>query len=468
MENILNLTFMVIAMIIIFLTTIKYYNKTKKLDTFVFFSIGYLLYYFVIPMLIIFLIGNNVDPHNRFSYRIVNSYPEQHSFAILTSLISYMFFMVFFIINSKIKINMRKINSKDSRLNYNQSKFIKKTNVIEIFAWLLFIVSFFAEIYIIIKLGGVSNALTQIEPLRSGSIEKTTYLRTNLLFLFTIYPWIHGATFLFFLIYRIKRNKLNLVMFIISISGSIYALLLSGGRLQIILFVLCFFYDYVRKKYKHHILMMILISIIILVFLSGIDDLFFYLTHGYRPTWSSNNLGSVFEEFAFPYANILSVKEMNEIYGLRYGIDFIGWITYLVPSKVLSLLNIKRVDHGYDLITLFHNGPNSHRGGVPTDLFTLGYRQFGMLGIFFTMLFYSIICVVINRITNKITDNKYTFIYIRISMLLFIMIPYADLENFIRSHFSTIILAFAVSYIFPSTSKVTVKEEKQEVILYEE
>ncbi len=457
MENIFILGLMFISIIIIGLSTIIYYNNIKKFDGFIFFSVAYLLYYFIIPTLVMFLLGDNVNPINRFSYSIVNSDLEQHIFAILISLIGYIFFLTFFIMSSKIKISLNKSDPRNIKSNCQQSRFIKRMNLIKVFAWIIFIVSFFAQAYIVIKLGGISNALTMIEPLRSGNVEKALYLGRNMLFLFTIYPWIHGATFLFFLIYRIKGNKFNLFIFVISMSASVYALLLSGGRLQIVLFILCFFYDYARKRYKHHVLMMILISVAIIAILSGLDDLFFYLSHGYMPTWSSNGMASVLEEFAFPYANILNVKEMNKIYDLRYGLDFIGWITYLVPSKILSLIGMKRVDHGYDLITLFHNGPNSHRGGVPTDGLTLGYRQFGILGVFFMMLLYSIVCTAINRIINKIKCNKFTFIYIRISMLLFIMIPYADLENFIRGHFSTIVLIIAVNFMFSKFDYTTFK-----------
>ena len=441
MDKLMLISIMLVSTIIISLIIIKQYNRNKRLDSFCFFSLSYIIYFYIIPILVICFLADKVSSKDRFSFSIINAPIEEHVFAVFTSILGYILFYISYVFINKIKL--KSITNKNKKCCYEI-----RYNLIKKIAWIIFIIGFSSEVYLIFKLGGIRSSLSMIELLRSGSIEKTRYVSSNMLFVFTIYTWIHAATFMYLAIYRIKRTRINFIMFIISMCGSIYALLLAGGRLQIILFITCFFYDYARKKFKHYLLAMIIISIGIIISLAGMDNLFYYLTYGYVPDWNTASISSILEEFAFPYANLVNVRMFNKIYGLRCGIDFIGWLTYLIPSKILSFLGVNRIEHGYILISEFYNGVNSNRGTVPTDCLTLGYRQFGIFGIYIIMIIYALMCIFIDKRVDKIDGKIFDFISIRILMLLFIIVPYADIENFVRGHFSTIILLIVVNIAF--------------------
>lgn len=457
MEKILIVSSLLIMAIMIFVFLFGHYRRIKKIDSFFFFSLAYNIYYFIAPIITLIFIDSGVDNHNRFIFSVVNASFEQHIFAIYTSALGYVLFYIIYIFFSRIRVKSKKnilTLGRDRRNPYNY-------NIILFVAFLVFFIALFAEVYLIYSLGGLSNALSMINVLRAGTIDKSSYLPSNLLFLFTIYPWIHASTFLFFLAYRIKRKKTNLIMFTISMILSVFAYLLSGGRLQILLFLLCFSYDYFKRNFKHPYLAMVAIAIFALSLLETLDNIFYYLTYGSVPVWSSSGLESILEEFLFPFANLLNVSSINEQYGLNYGIDFISWPTYLIPSPILSIFDITRPEHGYLIISEFYNGADSIRGTVPMDVLTLGYRQFSFFGIIIIMISYALICVIIDKIADKVSeDNRFTFLYIRICMIMFIMLPYADIENFVRNHFNTIILIAVVAVSFKDPGRNTTIQRK--------
>lgn len=229
-------------------------------------------------------------------------------------------------------------------------------------------------------------------------------------------------------------------MLIISILASVFYFLINAGRIGVLLYLLPFLIDFSFRKFKHPFVLMSVFSVLFIILLGFLDDLFFYLSYGYVKE-SSTSIFSIINEFAFPYLNLLHVNHINAEIGLRLGIDYFTWIINIIPTSILNIFGLSKVTTGYEFITDYYSGGNA-TGGIPTDLITLGMRQFGVIGILLTGLVITMFCKYFDRIIDKIHSSNFYFMTLRMALIMFIIIPYADLDSFIRNRYDMLLIAF--------------------------
>jgi hypothetical protein len=103
--------------------------------------------------------------------------------------------------------------------------------------------------------------------------------------------------------------------------------------------------------------------------------------------------------------------------------------------------------------------PNTCRilssGGIPTDLLTLGIRQFGILGVLAVSVIFSTLCKYIDKVIDKAYSKKSIFITLRIASIMFIIVPYADLDSFVRSRYDMLMVLLFFIIVSKIQTEVT-------------
>ncbi|NOU64528.1 hypothetical protein GC096_10855 [Paenibacillus sp. LMG 31461] len=427
------------------------YKHKRILNAFIFFQAAFILYYIFIPIFIHIYIDMNATGLVGFVLRISLSDSHDIFYAFSYTVISYSVFMFVYRIRftSKIKLSNKitefsKTENREKRflnLNVNEEKNVYKFAVFAGVSSLS--IGVFAELLIANSLGGILNALAMGDQLRAYGSDNSLLIPQNRLF--AIVLMVSSLASTYFLVYalRIKRSFLIILFLLLSILASMFLLLISAGRLGVLLFGLTFFIDYAFRKSKHPFFYMCVYSILGFILLKHLDNLFFYLSYGYIKE-SSSDFGSFINEFAFPYLNLLNVHHINDAFGFRMGVDYFTWIINIIPTSILSIFGLTKVTSGYYFITQYYSGTDI-QGGIPTDLITLGIRQFGFIGILIIFVIVAILCKKMDVIIGELHSNKFYFITLRIALILFILVPYADLDSFFRNRYDMImVLLFAI------------------------
>ncbi|MFH0724730.1 hypothetical protein, partial [Enterococcus faecium] len=164
-----------------------------------------------------------------------------------------------------------------------------------------FILGLFSELIIIKDLGGVAQAISKGDILRTFSLDGSSLIPQNHLFLTITMVLSLAGTYLLYLSNRIAFSITKFLLLIISFLSSIFYLLFNAGRLGILLFGMCFLLDYAFRKLRHPFIFIFLVSIIGIVLLEQLDNLFFYLSYGYIKQTESTGIIGTINEFSFPY-----------------------------------------------------------------------------------------------------------------------------------------------------------------------
>ena len=421
---------------------IKQYKRKQLIDGFLCFQVAFLLYYIMIPIISLIMIFYFPNQLVGFVYRISKVDSHDLVYAFIYTLIMYLtlFFYNVRISKKSVKIELREIKSDQiSCLNK------KKYRILITIGLILLMVGLTSELIIADSLGGIFKAVSMGDKLRAFGSDSSQYIPRNRLFLKILMATPLASTYLFVYALRIYNRFTPKLLLFVSILASVFFLTINAGRLPILLYILPFFLDLVFRKSKHPFILLAFFSLFILVILGDLDNLFFYLSYGYVKE-SSTSIVSIINEFSFPYLNLLNVHKINEKYGLRWGLDFVTWIINVVPTSLLKVFGLSKVVTGYSFITEYYRSGNAS-GGIPTDFITLLIRQFGPIGIIIGGLIITRLCKYMDRVIYKIYSKRYIFFTIRISLIMFTVVPYSDLDSFIRNRYDMLIV-YLVAVIF--------------------
>ncbi|MGF2065808.1 hypothetical protein ACQUEV_02315 [Enterococcus gallinarum] len=443
----------IIFFIIVLISLFMEYRKQKMITAYIFCKVSFLLYFIIIPIAIFIILSSENSIETGFFKYLNPTEIENYWYALFFSIIFYVCLEIFYklLLGNNLKITPVPKNT------------LQFSKIIDKYAFKIGVGTFFigliSEVVIIRDLGGITNALSKAESLRAFNGNGALLIPQNHLFLTITMVLTLASTYLIGISNRIKPSTLKKVFFLLSFITSTFYLLFNAGRLGILLFFLCFLLDFAFRNLKHPFLFVIAASIVSLALLDKLDDLFFYLSYGYiKKSEYSNVFISMVNEFMFPYTNLLHSLRMNDYFGLRYGLDFVTWIINLVPYSILSIFNLSKVTTSYDFITTYYLGQGS-LGGVPTDILTQGIRQFATLGIVIISFLIAILCRMIDNVLSKDFFYKYTFFSLRITSVLFVIIPYADLDSFVKNRMDLVLLFIFILICNKSYKKHFLKNE---------
>lgn len=433
---IILIVFYIVFLVSVLLLTYLEYQKYNYVTAYIFFNISFLLYFIVVPILILIILTIEPMHHEGFFIYLKNLKLVDYYYGFFFSLIFYISFWGF----RKLFLTGDKSTVKNKN---SQKIFLSNEKKLGDHSYKLGVICLAigggSELIIIKDLGGLFEALSKGDVLRSFSVDGATLVPQNHLFLTITMVLTMGATYLLFLSNRIEKSPVKKIFIVLSFIGSLFYLLFNAGRLGVLLFFLCFVLDYAYRKSKHPFLLVVVAGLVSLFLLEKLNEVFFYISYGYIKSSEVNIFIRLINEFMFPYVNILHSLKMNAIFGLRYGLDFITWIVNIIPYSILSIFGLEKLQTSYTFITFYYVGQGSD-GGVPTDLITQGIRQFGFIGIMFSSLIMAKICTLLDRLISREFFLNYTFFSLRVLSISFVLLPYADIDSFVKNRMDLLVL----------------------------
>ena len=412
-------------------------KKNKKNDFIGCYSgiaFGMLLYYCIVPILVI--VNNK---------QIINQFPQAEQFITGKTYWELLFPIIlvligFFIFNCAY--NQSNKNNEIYKIEYSDEKLIKFSKLIGFFT---LIVGGISLLVYFMALGGIRQAFSYAELFRAFSTDKTNYISGMATTLIIPARLVTVAPFAFYLLISEKKIKNKYIFKICLVISTILAIMyyiFNAGRAPLLCFLLSFALMYIYKFIKKPLKLIIIISIFSLPLLDILDNLSLYLQLG---TWEKMDINyiSYIYQFMYPFKNIINMVNITNIYGFRFGQDFITSIIGMIPG-----INFPA---SYENTSLFYGGINwKLTGGTPNDLLTFSYIEFGIIGI---PLIFGILGYVLGKVDRalKIIPQRTIKILLSTTMAIhiFTIIPTADFVSFIRGGFILIFLTIIVlnSYI---------------------
>lgn len=438
-------------LIVAIFNLVSQYKRKKIINGFICFQVAFILYYILIPIMSHIIIALYPGQLTGFLFRISSADSYEVIYAFIYTLIAYMTILLIYHTRISKKLSSvefkgkKHLNSEANCLTEpNTSDLNKKRYCIAITAGLMsLIVGIIAELTIANSLGGIFEAVSMGDKLRAFGSDNSRYIPQSRLFVMVLMVSSLASTYFYVYALRIYSRFSVKLLLLVSILASFFYLLINAGRLPVLLFALPFFIDFAFRKTKHPFILVGLFSVLALILLKPLDNIFFYLSYGYVKE-SSISILSLINEFSFPYLNLLNVHRINTVYGFRWGIDFVTWIINIFPTPILKIFGLTEITPGYTFITEYYMGSNA-LGGIPTDFITLLIRQFGFLGIVFGSPLIAILCRYMDKVIYKINSKNFLFITLRISSIMFVIVPYADLDSFVRNRYDMLmVLLFAI------------------------
>lgn len=446
-------TFIIFYLLLFLLVSYFIHKNNKKIKItggYAGFSTGILIYYIAIPLTIFLFKKDFIDYYRMDKYIFSSSYSD-YLFSILIITIGFASFHLGYKFSMKYKFKINNYNRTDSNDYYLN----KKTWIIyiyRIFGYLTLIIGGVSLIAIIISVGSIGNLLEMAETVRGHEIGLADFIGIQLARLVLPARLITVSPFLFYLLI-LNRNKLSdKVIFVVSFILAIIFYFFNAGRSPLIMFILSFLYIFAKKRFNKVWIKFLALAIIALPLLDVLNNTFVYFQTGIWYPIEIEYRVYVYD-FSYPFMIILNLGEIVSIYGFRYGKDFI--------TDILSLLPGINFETSFINISEFINGINwRQRGGVPTDIMTFGYIQFGVVGVIFILLIigfvFGKIDLTISKISNKESKNLISII---MALCAFGIVRAADIKALIQN--KPIFIIFTVIILLFSKNKKT----KRKVII---
>lgn len=374
----LTLIYIIIAIIAICLFMIHLKNRGISVSTT--FHIVYLVYYFVIPPIMLLLLDytNLLSLHIiRFGF-IANTTVGARYLSLLLAVIGYVIFL--FVFQKNIFSKKTKLSSIDERIYETSGLYSILFRTGKIFS-IIGIISFCVVIY---ELGGVSGMLAIAGSLRGYNVDISENFSAAGAMCLAMTGFLFGAAIC--LISCRKKRKPGIWLAVVVLFLVLY-LLYNQGRSPIVFFSVCVLYAYLKRKgVKEKRIIGIFFGVALIVFFGSgsLRAMLRSVSSGQVVDLSLiDNIESTLSDLSYPYANTLNVIGFVEKYGFRYFKDYLLWIPEILPSRLLSMIGIHlpETQTMTAIVSYEYSKGLSYLGGVPVDFLTSGYFQGGVLGL---------------------------------------------------------------------------------------
>lgn len=336
-------------------------------------------------------------------------------------------------------ISYKRYNNRQKIVAYsfNEERMHKALKVI---AFITVIIGGTAFILYIQAFGGISSLLSYADYFRSFRTNKTDIIgygstllvvpaRLILVAPIVLWPFIKDT---------LRHRGILKVLFIVVLAFSVIFLLFNAGKTGIVVMILCFAIPFLNKFTKHSWALCIIGGCFMLPILGAMDSLFAYLTTGRWYVFSTT--GSTYiGQFSYVYANILKLNTMVNSSGLRWGSDFITGVLNLLPGLDFSA--------SYEVTSALYYGPNWMQiAGVPDDIITFGYLQFGIIGVALVGVILGFFCGKIDFLIRQMDKDKYAVIITSVILCMYSYVVNADIGVLIKSQFQLTLCSFCILY----------------------
>lgn len=394
---------------------------------------GFMLYYGVVPLIVVINLDSMKDIYifKKYYSHYIDRSVSDFFYGLLMSAIA------LFVLVNEYKRSYQKETRRQRK--FQSVSYDSVYRILKMVGLLCLIVGGGSFIILAISLGGIKSTLAAGEQIRQ---HYTSLSSMTSLYLLYIPAKILEITPFIFYILEWKRKK-NIVWLIISLLLVSLYYLFNSSRSQILIFLICFIYLVYMRHIKEKKLFwpaFIVAAVIALPLLDLLDDLFLFFQNGSWNVKSINYLRYIVD-FSAPHILNINLHTIVEEYGYRYFFTFF--------EDILSLLPGVDFDPTYVNTSLFISGPYwVNTGGIPNDLITFGYIQFGPIGVIVICYFVAKLISTLDCTVNGL-DNKSLklFFGIMLATRLWDLIASADFRTIIQGRYVLLLTIITLLYI---------------------
>ncbi|MGE6716271.1 O-antigen polymerase [Peribacillus frigoritolerans] len=448
--------------VVIFLLVYGYVKRIityKGFNGLSMFILSFSMFYFVVPFIQTFFKLYR-DDTSLFT-RLLNQISDEEIFLNLFISSICLLLIVF-----SYKLNFKSKGSEPIQDSINQNVvgkdvLYKKINRI---TDMVFLVGLGSMIFLIAEVGSLKTYLSLGAMTRGLDKSPTDFIRSSYLQLVTLSVIILVTPYLYLYLYRMKKSKFIIIKFLVSFLFSVLFLFYNQGRAPLIIFFLPFLFT-ISKRSKKNFLGLVGMFVVGLFLLNYLDAIFQYFAYGnYLVEKNGNFITGFLSEFSYPFTNFSLRNDLIDINGYRYMYDYLIWPLTMIPSSLLNIVGLSKES----LISVSTLNTEAYgvllgvtpTGGIPVDLLTYNYYQFG----FVTLI---PMCFVIGRILRKLDkifvffDNNFAIkiVLYRISFSLITFLNNADISAIVRNRLDVVLLALIIIYIYKKSLKVSLKQK---------
>ena len=419
-----------------------------------------ILYFDCIPFIthLLYYLGRESLSFTSRMISICESRMEDFLYAVFSIVV----FTLAFVASYYYKINKHR---RLFRCNYHSERIEKKIlKAVTIGSFSLGSVCFLLFIH---EFGGIAKLLASSEYLRSFNTNASSvvgYYASLMIVparLITVTP-IFALSLLYDKSYLTKKARsFYIIVLIISIFLSIIFYLFNAGKTGIGLFAIIMFVAFVQDKVNHPWRIVLYFAVAALPILGILDSLFVYISYG---RWDSVSLtySSYLSPFTYPFFNVLNLRNMTNMFGYRWGQDYVTGLINLIPGVEFP--------PSYEVTSEFAGGVSWRiLGGVPDDIITFGYLQLSFLGVVFAAIVLAFVCSVIDK-KIPILPKRYYIVLVSCMANIFMYTVNADITVLFSSQFqlvfSYLILMFANTKQTEDYQNQVVSIQRKQVPLY--
>lgn len=400
------------------------------------FMFSMIFYYIVIPFGLIYS-KDSFYERDKYGFNDIVNFifeksPSDYIFAFILTIVGLVCFHVSYRY-SMIKFVKKSYNTFRSAI-IKQVTDINLTSIIEKLAIISFIIGLLSLVIHTIFMGGLSNALSLAETTRGFdvSLGDTNYIASITKLSSRI---ITMSSILYLVLYFDKKTKFNLVMFGVSLISSVYYYLLNAGRMPLLTFLVIFLYVFLDKFMNNVWPKIILLGVLSLPLIDMLSYIFIYFQTGELQI-TNFDLANYMRQLSPAYNQLLNIRDITDIYGYQY---FMSLVT-----DVLDILPKIGFEQSYEVTSEYFNGLNwKEIGGVPNDVISFGYMQFGVIGVGITLSVWGKIMFYIDKSLRKIQNNNVQKVLsVAVATQVFQIAHAADIAPILKSNLIFMLIIF--------------------------
>lgn len=439
---------------------IKYIKSGKRFVSTTFMAV-FSIYYIMVPgILSIYSIEQDVNSYSAPHLVVISR--MDYSDKIIVFAITLVVFLLLVLFNS-VKFTFNR--GKDRKKSYQFREYIdvNQLNKKLFCLGLLFTaIGTFCILELAFELGGIKSMLGLASTIRGYRIDNAEYISPIGAMCKTMSIFSTGG---FFCIYASrKREKRHWFFLIFSFSISVLYLLFNAGRAPMLLFFGCIVFAVFRER-RIKILWMVIVAFLLIVFSSSTIEVVMRNISIGMPMFNnvqyslSENVLATMADFAYPYANVLSLSELTTMYGYNYSLDYFTWIFEILPSRMFSMfrIGIPQITLVTTKVSRYYIDSGLSLGGTPADFITYGWFQGCVVGLTINCLIYSILLRKIDDILEKLPLN-YSVIDVRMCFFAYSLVTSNDFALVIKNNLFLIIIILVLHKL--TLNKQSVWEEK--------
>lgn len=313
-------------------------------------------------------------------------------------------------------------NKKNIKLVFDEEKKNRILSYIIYFSFSVGIICFFILVY---SFGGIANMLSYGEINRSFIYDVDSIIgKASLLIvpsrLILVTP----------ILCLISNKKKYRILLYISFPVAILLLLYISGKASLIIYFLYLLIPFLKKYTKHVWKFSIVIGLIAIPFINILDSLFGYFTTGIY-NWDGVSVNNLLG-FLYPYENLTNRTGIANVFGFRYGKDFITSFLEFLPGMSFQ--------SSYIPTSIFYKG-FEFTSGTPNDILTFSFLQLGYFGLLGLSIFLAFLCAKIDERIVLLKKNHGNEILKAVLIIqMFSLISNADFVNIIKTNILFVIV----------------------------